>query len=422
MVSDLPRQAIFVAVLLFFSAFYSAAETAITAAGRARLLSLKEQYGYLSRFVDWVLEERQQVLSTILIANNLVNIAASAVGTSLATQYFQVRGVLWAVVIMTLLIVIFGEVLPKSVALVKTSSLLPVLLPAVRFTCLLFMPLVWVMTTITTLLSKVFGIDMTLENSLMTREEIEHVVKIGEASGVLEESERRMIDGIISFEETRVSEIMVPRTDIDMLELNESIENAVAFAQQCGRSRIPICEDSPDDIVGILYVKDLLPHLAGGAEISIEAVMRKPLFVPETMRIQDLFSIMRNQRVHLAVAVDEYGGTAGIVSMEDLIEEIVGEIQDEYDQEKTPIEKIEEGCYKVQGSVCLEDLGDIVDWPFESEEVDSVGGYVLDQFGNFPHKGDKVEVKGWTIEVLDVSDHRVNEVLFRRRFDEDDNE
>ncbi len=422
MSGDIPHQCGLVLVLLVFSALYSGTETAITSASPAKLLSIKEDHPFVGRFVDWVINQRQQVLTTILTANNLVNIPATTVGAVIAARLAPFGGAYWAVVVMTMLIVILGEALPKSIALVRPASALPFLLPIVRLTCLVLMPFVWLMTWIVKLLSAVFRVNMTLENSLVTREEIEQVVKIGEASGVLEADERRMIDGIISFEETRVSEVMVPRTDMDLLEATDSIDEVVEFAGQCGRSRIPVYEDTPDNIVGILYVKDLLALLHKGEAVTLAAIMRKPLFVPETMKLQDLFSIMRSQRVHLAIAVDEYGGTAGLVTLEDMLEEIVGEIQDEYDQEKTPVEKIGDGKYRVQGTVCLEDFGKAVEYPFESEEVDTVGGFVLDQFGNFPRQGDTISLPDWDVEVTELEDHRITEVIFTRRHEGSDGE
>lgn len=402
-------------VLLVMSALFSASETAVTSLGQTKLYALRETEPRLARHIDWLLKSRQNVLSTILVANNLVNIAASSIGTALASQIFSFGGVYWSVLTMTLLIVVFGEVIPKSVALVKPVSLFRWLLPITHGISILLIPFVWLLNGVVRLMGKITHMDMSLENSLVTREEIEQVVKIGEVSGALEESERRMIDGIIAFEETRVSEIMVPRTDLDLISLDMTLDEVMELVTNTGRSRIPVYDETPDNIVGILYVKDLLALLRQKAPFDLSTIMRPPLFVPETMKIQGLFTTMRLKRIHLAVAVDEYGGTAGIVTMEDMLEEIVGDIQDEYDQENAPMVEVADGEYSVQGSVSLEDFADWIDYPFESEEVDTVGGYVLDQFGNFPEIGETFELPDWVVEVTDVQDHRVNQAIFKRK-------
>lgn len=403
-------------VLLCLSALYSASETAITGLTNSKIMSLRENRPGMNKHLDWLMSNRQTVLSTILVSNNLVNIAASAVGTDIARAFFPASGVYWSVLCMTVLVVVFGEVIPKSIALVKPVQLSWLLLPFVHYTSYLLMPFVWCLGMLIKVLSALTHLDMSLENSLVTREEFEQVVKIGEASGALEESERSMIEGIISFEETRVSEIMVPRTDLDLVWSDMPLNEVVALVEETGRSRLPVYADTPDDIIGILYVKDLLCYVQDpSAPFDLEKVMRPALFVPETMKIQALFTLMRTKRVHLAVAVDEYGGTAGIVTMEDMLEEIVGDIQDEYDEEQAPIIENEDGSYLVEGGVSLEDFADHVDYPFESEEVDTVGGYVLDHFGNFPEEGDTLDLPDWTVTVTGVEDHRVNSAVFKKK-------
>lgn len=402
-----------IVVLLLLSALYSASETSITSLTHAKILSLREQDSRMDHQLNWLMEHRQTALNTILVANNLVNIAASAVGSDLARGLLP-GGVYWSVLCMTALVVVFGEVIPKSVALLRPARLAPYLLPFVHLTSFVFKPFVWILDLLLKIIGALTRLDMKLENSQVTREEFEQVVKIGEASGALEQSERSMIEGIISFEETRVSEIMVPRTDLDLVWVDMSLAEVVALVEETGRSRLPVYADTPDDIIGILYVKDLLCYLHHtDAPFDLQQVMRPAMFVPETMKIQTLFTQMRTKKVHLAVAVDEYGGTAGIVTMEDMLEEIVGDIQDEYDEEDDSIVVLPEGNYRVQGGVSLEDFADFTHYPFESEEVDTVGGYVLDHFGDFPKKGDVLDLPDWLVEVTDVEDHRVNEAVFK---------
>jgi len=244
----------------------------------------------------------------------------------------------------------------------------------------------------------------------------------GEAVGKVSEAvERRMIDGIIDFEETRVHEVMVPRMDMVTLEASEPLEEAMKVFIEHGHSRLPVYEESLDNIVGVLYVKDTLKHLIG-AELSqaVGGMMRKPLFVPETIRTVELLETMRRDHIHIAVVVDEYGGVAGLVTMEDILEEIVGEIQDEYDQESPDILEMEDGTYRVQGTTSLEDLSEALDYPFESEDAESLAGLVLLLAGGFPQVNDAFEYEDWRIRVVDLEDHRIKVLDLERMKPEKD--
>ncbi len=401
--------------LLVASALFSGSETAITASSRAKLMALEEQSGSFKGVFQWLLKDRQKALTTILIANNLVNIAASSMATTLAVTVFSQHGVFLTVTVMTLLIVVFGEILPKSFALVRSERTLFVTLHMIRTVNFLLTPFVWIIGGIVSFIGRITKVDLSLQSSFVTREEIEQVVSIGEASGAIEEAERRMIHGIISFEDTRVSEVMVPRIDINVVDSEIKVKDLQPILDDYGHSRIPIYQDSFDNIIGILYIKDLISRLySGDTDVKVADLKRDALFVPETMKVPDLFNIMKSRRVHMAVVVDEYGGTSGIITLEDLLEEIVGEIQDEYDHELPLIEKIDEDTYRVQGSMDLEDLSEALKFPFESEDVESVGGFVTDLSGDFPATGSVVTYGSWEFSVLDVTDHRVVEVELRK--------
>lgn len=407
-----------VIVLLIFSAIFSGSETAITATSRAKLITLKEQNRSFQGVFAWLLDDRQEALTTILIANNLVNIAASSFATTLAVAFFKQHGVFLVVAVMTLLIVIFGEILPKSFAMVKSERTLFLTIHLIRIVKVTLTPFVWIIGGIVSFMGKIFKVDLSLQSSFVTREEIEQVVTIGEASGALEEAERRMIHGIISFEDTRVSEVMVPRIDMDVVDSEVTIAEMQSHLQEHGHSRIPVYEDSLDNIIGILYIKDLISRLySGETNVKVAELKRDALFVPETMKIPDLFNIMKSRRVHMAIVVDEYGGTAGIITLEDLLEEIVGEIQDEYDHEPPQIEKIDDNTYRAQGSMDLEDLSEVLDFPFESEDVESLGGFITDLSGDFPDPGSVLSYGPWEFTVLDVTDHRVLEVEIKKVLD-----
>ena len=411
----LPQLFAAIIILLFLSAFFSASEMALTSVSRARMQTIAEKYTFLESWIEWVYRERAKVISSILVGNNLVNVAASAVATAIATGIFRQHGVLAAVSVMSVLIIMFGEVLPKCLAMAKGDTLLLMAIPLLRFFSVLFLPVTAFMTALSALLGKLTGIDFSMKDSYITRDEIGQVVKIGEASGALEESERQMIDGVIALDEIRVSEIMVPRTRMHLLEANNTVDEALQYIQRMGDSRIPVYSENPDHIEGVVLVKDLIYAFSQGQKDSqITAFMRQPLFVPETMYVPRLFKIMQKKRMHMALVVDEYGGTAGLVTMEDLLEEIVGEIQDEYDREEQPVQKQSDGSFKALASASLEEVNEALQSNFENEDVDSLGGFLLDRFGNFPVKGQSVRIKNWLFTISDMGEHKINEVIIRK--------
>ncbi|HAK40923.1 MAG TPA: hemolysin family protein [Synergistales bacterium] len=408
---EIAQSILILVVLLLFSAFFSSSETAITSIGRGKLLAIQEKNPQRRKGIDWLISDMQRALTVILIGNNLVNIAASAVATQVAISLIGARGLLLAVAFMTVVVVIFGEILPKSIAILKPEGIVSTTLPLLRFINVIFSPLIWVTVGIVKFFGSLMKVDLSSQHPFVTREEIEQMVNIGEASGVFEEEERRMIHGVISFEETRVYEIMIPRTDMVAVPGDISISDSIPVFRECGHSRLPVYEKSPDHIVGILYVKDLIgAFMSDETSIPVSSLAREALFVPETMRIADLFDVMRGKRVHIAIVIDEYGGTAGLVTLEDLIEEIVGEIQDEYDDESALIQKEPDGSYLVRGQMGLEDLSEILGYPFESSDMDSVGGLVLSLAGRFPDKGQRLPYGHWEFQVLEVEDHRIKMV------------
>ncbi len=403
-------------VLLLLSAFCSASETAITTTGRGKLLALQETRPFYRSLFQWLMNDVQRVLTVCLILNNVVNVAASTLATTVALHLFGARVLVYVVPIMTLMIVIFGEILPKSIAMIHSERILLFCTPILRILDVLIYPFTWLMQTSIRVIGWLFHIDLNRQSAFVTREEIEQLVNIGEQSGALEAVERRMIHGIIDFEETRVYEIMVPRVDMVALESTDTIGEAMEVFIRHGHSRLPVYDDSPDNIVGILYVKDTLKHLVA-SELSqpVGSLVREPMFVPESIRTVELLEAMRRDHVHIAIVVDEYGGIAGIVTMEDLLEEIVGEIQDEYDQEAPDILEEEDGTYLVQGNMGLEDLSEALRCSFVSENAESIAGLVLSLAGKFPEDNDEFEYADWVIKVVDLEDHRIKLLRLARK-------
>ena len=415
MSGDLVGSSSLLFVCLVLSFCFSATETAITAAGKAKFFALEQAYPKKSGLFRWVEENIQRALTVTLVGNNLVNIAASAIATDIATTLYGREGLWVAVAGMTAAIVIFCEILPKNIAIVHCDKVLLVVLPLLRILNSLFAPVIILTQAIVRFIGKLFGLNLDNYSSFVTREDVESIVWASGKSGALEEGERKMIHSIISFEETRVAEVMIPRIDMAALPIETRVCDAITVFVKTGHSRVPVFERDMDAIIGMLYSKDLLDPLSKGLfEEPIATLLRKPVFIPETMKTVEVLDLMRKTQVHIAIVVDEYGGTGGLVTLEDLLEEIVGDIQDEFDDEKIPIEECENGCYLVKGQVNLEDLSEIVGDRFDFEEVETVAGMVLSLCGNFPETGQIVEYGLWKITVIKVEHHRILEVRLEK--------
>ncbi len=411
---------IFPLILLFviLCGYLSLGEAAVSSVSEARARAWETKNSGWKKLVDWEIDHPQKVIITILVARNLFSVAASALFTLVLTSQWGSGAEVWATATMTVVMVLFADFLPKCLGLASGENNFTIVLPGLYVTSVIFKPVVVFLEKIIYQVGKFFHVDMRLKSTFVTRDEIGRLVESGEKSGAIEETEHRMIDGVIALDETRVSEIMVPRTEVAAFAPSRTISGVLEQMRnpKLLHSRVPVIKDSLDDIVGVVYLKDMIPYLREGKlETPLTAFMRKPLFVPETARVDDLFNTMKKRHVHFAVVVDEYGGTAGIITLEDLLEKIVGEIHDEFESDASaPMVKLNDRSYKVKCTESLEDFANFIGYDFGCDEVDSVGGYVLDRFGDFPKKGEIFQDRDWTIEVTDVSPHRVNEVIFSR--------
>lgn len=416
MSSDLVGSIVLLVLCLALSFIFSATETAITAAGKMKLKALENAYPNRKNGLMWLGDNMRRALTVTLVGNNIANIASSTVATLLCTRILgSVRGPIAAVIIMTTLVVIFCEILPKNIAIASKESVIYHVQPFLRFVGVLLSPVIFVVHGIIGVLSRVLGCRLDTFGSFVTREDIEIMVDASEESGALEEDERKMINGVIQFEETRVSEIMLARTDMTTVSSETTVRGASAIFLESGHSRIPVYETGLDKIIGVLYVKDLLaPMTEGHLDSPVRRYARKPMFLPETVKTAEAFEMMKKSKVHIAIVVDEYGGTAGLVTLEDLIEEIVGDIQDEYDDEMPDVMTVRDGVYIVQGSVNLEDLSDELGYDFDFDDVDTVAGMMLSIKGNFPERGESVELGPWRLTAEDVEEHRILQVRMER--------
>jgi CBS domain containing-hemolysin-like protein len=395
-------------LFLIFSFFFSAIETAITAAGKVKLKVMENAHPERKKGFSWLASNVQRALSTTLVGNNVVNIAASSVAT-------VIWGPFIAVVVMATVVVIFCEIFPKNIAIAHREFVIYHSLEPLRFLSVILSPIIFVVQRCVRFVGGVFGLRLDTYSSFVTREDFEVIVNESGESGAIEEDERRMISGVMGFEETRVSEVMAPRTNMTAFSSDTTVEEASGVFVESGHSRVPVYEKEPDKIIGVLYAKDLLAPLSkGDLNVDISSVTREPLFIPETIKTDEAFELMKKSKTHIAIVVDEYGGTAGLITLEDLLEEIVGDIQDEYDDETPDVLEEREGVYLVQGYVNLDELSEVLVYPFEFEDVDTVAGMLLSIKGNFPEQGESVRYGPWKITAVEVAEHRILQARVER--------
>ncbi len=382
-------------------------ETALMSMSKIRLRHLVENNVKHAKLTQDLLEHPNQLLGTILVGNNLVNIGASAIATSVAIYFWNNKGVGIATFLMTLLVLIFGEITPKNIAIDYTEEIVLFIAPIMNVFVKIFSPIVWILTNFTNGLLHLFGINKQEKKPLITEEELKTIVEVSSQEGVLESDEKEIIDNIFEYSDMRVKDIMIQRMDIVAVDVSATYEEVVAAFGEKQFSRIPVYEDTIDNIVGVLYAKDLffIPF-EKIKQFDIKKYMREPFYTYEFIKISDFFRRMQGDRIHIAIVLDEYGGVAGIITMEDIIESILGDINDEYDpQDEEDIVCIKEGEYVVNGSVRLEDLNEEIGTHFESEDFESIGGFILGILGKIPKTGEIINYESirFVIEKVDKS-------------------
>ncbi|GBC93542.1 Magnesium and cobalt efflux protein CorC [bacterium HR15] len=421
---------VLIAFLLFGNAFFALAETALISIRHSWVRMLAEQKHRLAPHLMALKEEPTRFLSTVQVGVTLLGFMASAVAaTNLAEPLYRSLKPLeshleprllygLSVVIVTLLTgfvnIILGEIVPKSIAVTYPERVaLSVAVPMVFFDRLLAPP-VWLVNAATRLVLKPFGIQPQRLAPVVSEEELRVLVEAGEEQGVIEEQEKEMIQSIFEFADTIAREVMTPRVDMKCIPVDATPQEAIELIRKTGHSRIPVYEGSVDNILGILHAKDLLRLCGEDAsekQFSLREVMRPAYFVPESKRVVELLQELRRRRVHMAIVQDEYGGTAGLVTLEDLVEEIVGEIQDEYDvEQEEPVQVLPDGSLLIDARMHLDDASELLKTRLESEEFDTLGGFVFGLLGHQPSEGEVVTANGWQLRVHAVEGHRIRMV------------
>ncbi|MGL5245028.1 MAG: HlyC/CorC family transporter [Sarcina sp.] len=402
---------ILLGILLFLSGLFSASETALMSLSKIRVRHMVDEKVKGAKLVERLLEDPNKLLGAILIGNNIVNIGASALATSLATQLISGEsGVAVATGVMTVLVLIFGEITPKSLAKQNSEKVSLKVSKFINLVVIIFKPFVWLFTKISSVFIKLLGGDVNKSQPFITEEELKTMVGVSEEEGVLEVGEKEMIFNVFEFGDLQVKDIMVQRVDIIAVSNTESYEDVLEVIKREQFSRIPVYNESIDDIVGILNVKDLILMDEDKSKFTVEKYMREPYYTFEFKKITELFNEMKKNRNHIAVVLDEYGGTVGIVTIEDLIEEIVGDIEDEYDDNESEIEVVKEDEYVVDGSMKLNELSEMIGVNMESEEFDSIGGFVIGLLGRMPELNEQVEDSNIKFIVEEIEKNRIKKV------------
>jgi putative hemolysin len=406
---------VIILIALVLAATAASAETSLTSISRVRLRQLVEQKVPQAIVIERLHRDPNGYLSTILIANTVAIIVASSAATLLALHLYRERVAEWLVsVVLSLVVLIACEITPKTLALQRAERVALRLARLVAAATLVMRPVVYVLTAITRLILRLLGGKAEVRGPFVTEEELKMLVTVGEEEGVIEEEEREMIHGIFEMGDMSVREVMVPRTDLVAIEVNEPIEKAVDLVTKHGHTRIPVYEADLDHIVGVLYAKDLLRAVVRGEQKSLREIARKPYFTPESNKVQDVLRDLRKNRVHMAIVVDEYGGTAGAVTIEDILEEIVGPIQDEYDiGEEDEIQFINPNEVVLDGRVSVDDVNELLKLEIGGDSYDTIGGYVLNQVGATPKVGATLKLGNAELRVEAVQGTRIKKVRIK---------
>ena len=398
-------------VLLLGSGFFSASETSLMSLSKIRIRYMEEEGVKGAKLVSSLIEKSSDLLSSILVGNNVVNIAATSVSTSLFINIFGDGGVAIATAVMTVLVLVFGEITPKTIAANSPEKVAVVVSKPISIIMKITKPIVWVFNLLTGIIFKIMGIDNDGVKPFITEEELKAMVNVSHEEGVLEMEEREIINNVFQFGDMQAKEAMIQRLDMVAIDIEDSYDEIIELFKSEKLSRLPVYQESIDDIVGILNIKDII--FLSDEEIEnfdIKDYVREAFFTYEFKKITQLLEEMKKEKTQMAIVVDEYGGTAGLLTIEDLVEVIVGDIDDEYDEEEEEIVKINDNEYLVEGSTKISDVNEQLGINLESEEFDSIGGFIIGYLKRIPEENEIIEVEDVKFKVESIDKNRINKI------------
>lgn len=407
-------QLIILIVLLALSAFFSSAETALTTVNRIKIRSLAEEGNKKAKLLLKVFDQQSKMLSTVLVGNNIVNLSASSLMTILTTELFGSALVGVATGLLTVLVLIFGEITPKTYASVNAVKMSLNYVRIIYALMVILTPVVVVIEWMAGIVLKLFRTDKSKNKSDMTESEFLTIVDVTHEQGITSKEGKEIIKNVFDIDDISAREIMVPRIDVASIGVDASYEELMEIFEEYRFTRFPVYEEMVERIIGMINMKDILLYKQGNP-FSIKDYMRKPLFTYEGKMADELLEDMRESGETMAIVVDEYGDAVGIITMEDLLEEIVGEIRDEFDEdEKNEIIKNKDGSYKIDASLSLEDINDRIGTKLESEEYDSLGGLLLEELGRLPEIGEEITKDGYHFQILQMDKNRIRRVKMKK--------
>ena len=405
-------------LLIFLSAYFSATETAFSSLNRIKLKNLANDGNKKAQLAFDLCEKYDNVLSGILIGNNIVNILSTSIATAIFVSYFPKNGVAISTVVMTVAVLIFGEVTPKSIAKEMPEKFAMLSAPYINLICKILTPVTYMFVALKKALARLFGVK---GDKLITDDELLTMVKEAQADGGIDAEEGDLIKSAIEFYDLDVDDILIPRVDIVGIDEQMSKEEINALFEESRFSRIPVYKDTIDNIIGIINQKDFIYGVMNGSK-AVAEVIKPVAFVAGNMKISNLLTLLQKKKTHLAVVTDEYGGTVGIVTLEDVIEELVGEIWDEHDEVVVDFTKIGELCYKVSCNANLDKMGELFDVKIDSQHS-TVGGWVTEVLERIPKEKDSFEQDGLLVTVTKADERRAQEVMISKVLsDNDENE
>ncbi len=428
--SSLILQILFLLVLIGMNAFFASSEIAIITLNDKKIKKMAEEGDKKAKLLHQFISEPSKFLATIQVGVTLSGLLASAfaaesfadrvsraviaTGLPLDESVMKLIAVISITILLSYFTLVFGELVPKRVAMQKPEQISMLVIKPLNFLLIMVSPFVRFLTFSTNFVIKLFGGNPHFNEEKVTEEEIRMMVDLGEEKGVIEESEKKMIDNIFEFNNKMVSEIMTHRKDIVGLSLDSKLNEVLETANSEQFTRLPVYEGTIDNIVGLLHVKDLLNFIKKnpGAAFSLKDIIRKPFYTPESKKTDKLFKELQRSKTPMAVVIDEYGGTAGIVTIEDLLEEIVGNIFDEYDEDEKPIQKIDENNFLMEGTASLDEVQEFLKVELPIEDYEILSGLIIGQLGRIPEEGEKpvVEYKGIVFKVEEIEEKRISKV------------
>lgn len=415
-------------ICLLFSAFFSGSEVALFSIDLKRVREIKKEYKIVGGYIQALIENPRRLLVTILLGNTIVNTAASIIAVLIALDIAEIIGISKELALsvqiglLTIIILLIGEITPKLWASKYPIQFAKITALPLYWISILFFPVAKILADILKVVTSKFKTNKL--RTALHSSEISELADLSVEKGTIEEDEQELIQGIVSFRSVTVREIMTPRVDIVAVPFNASFEDLMKVITDSGHSRIPLYGKSLDDIHGIIYAKDLLPYLKNPEirkTLSLKKIAREVLFIPETKHINDLLHDFQEKKLHLGIVVDEYGGTAGLISLEDILEEIVGDIRDEYDREENKIMKLSDKSYLLSGKVSIDEMNELLQSDFSSEnnDYDTVGGFILNQAGIIPSQGFHFTYNNYKFTVKEVLNKRIKKVLVEKLTQQD---